>query len=219
MLEDASGLAELQALGARSVPVVAKDGRFVFAQLIKDVVEFLGLDEDVGPKLSPAALVARGDHIWRAAVRYVGQMPEAALEKELPNRPRSYRVLMHHVFQVPTAFLEAVASTEGLTHERLVAPPPDDLRTSADIARFGERLRQDFAQWVEAEGAALGQGRMATYYGEQPVHEVLERTVWHSTQHVRQIMSLLEREGVTIDEPLADADFADLPLPAQVWDS
>lgn len=208
----------MQALGARSVPVVAKDGKFVFAQLIKDVVDFLGIDEDVGPKLSPAALVARGDRIWAAAVRYCASMPDAALEKELPNRPRSYRVLMHHLFQVPTAFLDARQTNGALTHENLVAPPPEALQSSADIAEFGATLRQDFAAWAAAEGADLGTGRMATYYGDQPTHEVLERTVWHSTQHVRQIMSLLEREGVEVEAPLGPEDFADLPLPAQVWD-
>ena len=199
--------------------MVSQNGKFVFAQLIKDVVEFLGINEDVGPKLSPAELVARGDHIWRAAVRYVGQMPDEALTKELPNRPRSYKVLLHHVFQVPTCFLEARAANGELTYERLVAPPPEWIETSADIAVFGEQMRIDFANWAAAEGEALGQGRMPTYYGEQPTHEVLERTVWHSAQHVRQVMSLLEQEGVAVDEPLTDADFKDLPLPGQIWDS
>ena len=180
---------------------------------------FLGIDEDVGPKLSPAELVARGDRIWKAAVDYVGQMPDASLEKQLPNRPRSYKVLMHHLFQVPTAFLEARAAGAGLEYERLVAPPPDWIKTSADIATFGESLRQDFANWAATEGEALGQGRMPTYYGEQPTHEVLERTVWHSTQHVRQIMSLLEQEGVQVEGPLQPADFEGLPLPGSVWDS
>ncbi len=206
-------------MGARSVPVVARGGKFVFAQLIKEVVEFLGLNEDVGPKLSPKELVERADAIWTAAVRYCGQMPDTALDKELPNRPRSYRVLMHHIFQVPTAFLGARRSGGALAYEALVSPPPDSLKTSADIAAFGEVLRLDFAAWAASEGPGLGQGRTATYYGEQPTHEVLERTVWHSTQHVRQIMSLLEREGVAVDRPLGPVDFDNLPLPAPVWDS
>ena len=212
-------MSALQALGARSVPVVARGGKFVFAQIIKDVVEFLDIQEDVSPALSPTDLVARGDAVWTAAIRFVAQMPDAALEKQLPNRPRSYKVLMHHLFQVPVAFLEARRSGKPLEYERLVAPPPDDLKTSADIARFGEALRQDFAQWAMAEGDRLGAGRMGAYYGEQPTHEVLERTVWHSTQHVRQIMSLLEHEGVKVDRPLGPDDFDGLPLPTPVWDS
>ena len=34
---------ELQRLGARSLPVVSRGDKFVFAQVIKDVVDFLKL--------------------------------------------------------------------------------------------------------------------------------------------------------------------------------
>jgi hypothetical protein len=200
------------------VPVVSKGDKFVFAQNVRDVVEFLGINEDVGPKLTQAELAARGDMIWQAAVRYVRQMPESALAKELPNRPRSYRVLMHHIFQIPTAFLEARRAGKALVYEQLVAAPPDDMQTSDDIANFGEALRLDFKAWAASEGDAICEGKMQTYYGEQLAHEVLERTVWHSTQHVRQVMSLLEMEGVYPDQPLPDNAFDKLPLPLKVWD-
>ena len=62
-------MAALQTLGARSVPVVSKGDKFVFAQNVRDVVEFLGINEDVGPKLTQAELAARGDMIWQAATR------------------------------------------------------------------------------------------------------------------------------------------------------
>jgi hypothetical protein len=218
VLEDEGGLDALKALGAKSIPVVSRDGKFVFAQLIKDVVEFLGINEDVSPTLSPKELVARGDLVWEAASRFCAQMPDSALDKELPNRPRSYRVLMHHLFQIPTAFLDARRDSGSLTYEALVSPPPEGVDTGADIARFGTAMRQTFKAWANAEGTNLGKGQMQTYYGEQPAHEVLERTVWHSTQHVRQIMSLLEQEGVTVDQPLGDEAFNDLPLPRPVWD-
>lgn len=208
----------MRALGARSVPVVSKGDKFVFAQNVRDVVEFLGINEDVGPKLTQAELVARGDMIWQAAIRHVRQMPQAALAKELPNRPRSYRVLMHHIFQIPTAFLEARRAGKSLEYERLTAPPPDDMLTSDDIADFGEAMRLDFQAWATSEGTDIAGGQMATYYGEQLAHEVLERTVWHSTQHVRQVLSLLEMEGVTPDQPLPESAFDKLPLPLKVWD-
>ena len=200
------------------MPVVSRGGKFVFAQLIKDVVQFLDIKEDVGPKLSPTELVERADFIWESAIRYCKQMPDTSLDKELPNRPRSYRVLMHHIFQVPTCFLEARASGDVMSYERLVAPPPEGCETSNGIAQFGENLRAEFAAWAKNEGEKLGQGKMPTYYGEQPTHEVLERTVWHSTQHVRQVMSLLEREGVKVDQPLGKDAIAGLPLTDKVWD-
>src|SRR5581483_793958 len=95
-----AGLAELRRLGARSGPVVSRGDKFVFAQVIKDVVDFLGLDEETGPKLAPRELHARYAHVLDTAIRLTRQMPDARLEDQLPNRPRSWRVLMHHVFQI-----------------------------------------------------------------------------------------------------------------------
>ena len=57
-----------------------------------------------------------------------------------------------------------------------------------------------------------------TYFGATTRHEMLERTVWHSTQHVRQIASLLEQAGVTPDRPLTTDQIRGLPLTDKVWD-
>jgi len=59
VLEDPAGRAELQRLGARSIPVLSRGDKFVFAQNIAQVVAFLKLDEKTGPVLSPAQLVER----------------------------------------------------------------------------------------------------------------------------------------------------------------
>jgi len=45
ILEDSAGQAELEVLGVRSVPVLARGKRFTFAQSTKQIVDFLGLDE------------------------------------------------------------------------------------------------------------------------------------------------------------------------------
>ena len=50
------------------------------------------------------------------------------------------------------------------------------------------------------------------------MHEYLERTTWHSGQHVRQWMMLLGMAGIAPDRPLVEADFANLPMPGNVWD-
>jgi glutaredoxin len=218
VVEDADGRAELSRLGARSVPVVARGDDFVFAQSIKDVTTFLGLDAAAGPELTAAELVARLDLILTAAQRYVRQLPMAELETELPNRPRSYRVLAHHIFRIPKAFLEM---TEGqtLSYEMTVAPPPPNMRTTDHIATYGEDVRQGILAWWAARQDKACAERVPTYYGEQPLHEVLERTVWHSCQHTRQLLSLLERLGIEPNRPLTAADLAGLPLPAEVWDA
>ena len=218
VLDDARGMARLRALGARSVPVVARGGRYVFAQVIKDVAAFLGLDESTAPALSAPDLLDRYPAILAAGVRHVRQMPDERLADELPNRPRSWRVLMHHVFQIPTAFLDFEEGKAPFTYENLVAPPPDDLAASAAVAGFGEGVATRFARWAARVRDEDFSGPVPTYFGETTRHELLERTVWHSAQHVRQLASLLERAGLEPDRPLTEADLAGLPLTGRVWD-
>ena len=218
VLEDEGGLERLRALGARSVPIVSRGKEFVFAQVIKDVVDFLGLADDTRPALSPAELAARYRHVLETAIRLTRQMPDGKLENQLPNRPRSWRVLMHHLFQIPNAFLDMDASGTPMRYEDLTAPPPDDVRTSADIAAFGERTRERFHGWWDAVCDEDFDREMEVYFGTTSRHEMLERTVWHTTQHVRQLASLLEQSGIEPDTPLASADIAGLPLTDKVWD-
>ena len=217
MLEDPAGLDELRRLGARSVPVLSRGDEFVFAQNIGHVVKFLGLNEATGPALSPAELVARLDTFLDAALRFVPQMPDDKLETEVPNRPRSYRVLGHHMFRIPETFLE-VAGGDTLAYEKLTARPPDDMRTTADIVAYGAAVRAQVRAWWDAKADRSGRETVQTYYGPQLLHEYLERTTWHVGQHVRQWMMLLGMAGVEPDRKLGPEAFAKLPMPSSVWD-
>lgn len=217
MLEDAAGLDELRRLGARSVPVLSRGDAFVYAQNIGHVVQFLGLQEATGPALSPAQLVQRLDRFLAAAQRFIPQMPDDRLAQEVPNRPRSYRVLGHHLFRIPDVFLDVVGGA-ALTYESLTAPPPDAMRTTADIAAYGADVHRRVLAWWDATPDRSARATVQTYYGPQLVHEYLERTTWHCGQHVRQWMMLLRMAGIEPDRPLADADFKDLPMPREVWD-
>ena len=198
--------------------MVSRGTDFVFAQVIKDVVDFLGLADDTRPELSPAELAARYRHVLETAIRLTRQMPDGELANELPNRPRSWRVLMHHLFQIPNAFLDMDASGTPMRYEDVTAPPPDDMRSSADIAAFGERTRARFQRWWEEAVDQDFDREMEVYFGTTSRHEMLERTVWHTTQHVRQLASLLEQAGIQPDAPLTSDDVAGLPLTDKVWD-
>jgi uncharacterized damage-inducible protein DinB len=215
---DEGGLEALQALGARSVPVVSQGSKFVFAQVIKDVVDFLGLNEETGPALSPRELAERYQDIIACAVSLVAQMPDEYLSRELPNRPRSWLVLLHHVFQIPVAFMDAQESGKVMAHGDMVAPPPPGMHSSADIARFGEVAAARFKAWWESQKDSNFDDRVEVYFGDTSRHELLERTVWHSTQHVRQITSLLEQVGVTPAQALSAAHIQGLPLTDKIWD-
>lgn len=196
---------------------MSRGDEFTFAQQLSDVVAFLKLDVDVSPALSPAQLAARLDLVLATASRLIRQIPIESLGDKLPNRDRTLRVLTHHVFRISEAFLEAVDGVE-LTAALTVVPPTDDIQSFDAIADYGDTVRARIADWWANTPDRDCQRRMKTYYGEPRMHEVLERTTWHTAQHVRQIRMVLETRNVTPDRPLSEADLKGLPVPEKVWD-
>lgn len=198
--------------------MVARDDRFVMGQSIREVDVFLGLKAEETGMLPPEDLVRRLDWILSAAQRYLRQLPDSEMSQELSGRPRSYRQLSHHVFQITRAFLTA-ATGGTLTQEEMGQAPADELKSFADIAEDGEGARQALLAWWKGTGRNTDfETSVSTYYGAQPLHDVLERTVWHTAQHVRQLMYILDRLNIAADGPLSDHELSGLPLPKEVWD-
>jgi len=215
---NAAAMAELNKLGARSVPIVARGGEFVFAQTIGDVIKFLGLDVKQQARLAPEQLMQKMDLVLRAAARYVRQIPAAELDKPFRNRNRPIRVLAHHVFRIVEGFLESMDDGALLSYERIMESAPPAISTADDIARYGEGVLARAQRWWAALPDRSCGRPVQTYFGTHPLHVVLERTVWHPAQHVRQLMLILESLGIPPDRPLSAADLAGLPLPEKAWD-
>lgn len=216
VLNDPGGMDKMAALGVRTVPIVSRGSDYVSGQILRDVAAFAGIDW--GRKvLAPVDLKARIDTIVAGALRFSAQLPPDQLDIMLPDRPRSYRDLACHIFQIVEAF---VAETEGdpLTAAKYEAPAPADVGNVADIARFGTGVQQRFQNWWNG-GAHDFERPAECYYGAQSLHDFMERTAWHSGQHTRQLMLVLEKLGIAPDAPLTDADFAGLPMPREVWDN
>src|SRR5260370_20192131 len=89
---------------------------------------------------------------------------------------------------------------------------------TAALAAYGRRVREKVARWWAETPDKSCQQMVETYYGPQKLHEVMERATWHIGQHTRQWVMLLGMQGIAADPPLGDSDFADLPMPKQVWD-
>jgi len=215
VLEDPNGLAELQKMGARSVPVLSRGDKFTFGQSTKQIVDFLGLNERTGPELSTDELASRVDKYMGAALELIPLMPADRLDVHVPGRPRSYRTLGFHLFRVVAAFLDANQGTTLAQAAFREEPKPE--ATTAELVAYGESVRQRFQDWWHRGDTAPGK-ELPTYYGTQSLHELMERTTWHCGQHVRQYMMLLEREGVAHHTPLKPPDFTKLPFPQNVWD-
>lgn len=211
------GMDQLKAMGLRNVPVVAIGESYTFAQNLKDVAKFLGvqLNRD---QLTPETLASRYDSILETAQRLVLQMPVDKLgERVIPNRPRILRPFIHHIFRIGEAFLIAYGGEE---YNNTIAntEPPDSIQTPEQVVAYGEDIRNRLRTWWSANTDRELQKKVSTYYGDQVAHDVFERTVWHSAQHTRQLAAVLERFGIVPDRPLTAEQLKGLPLPDGLWE-
>jgi hypothetical protein len=219
VLNDRDGLERLLKLGVRKVPVVAKGDQFVFGQNLEAVAAFVGLRGTGHTPLPPDALIEKWINVLRATERYVRQVPiERMNERAIENRDRSIRILSHHVFRIAEAFLESVIDgVEYGTGVTDVTPQPGTCTTGEEIARYGDGVIGRLQAWGKLANRSSGQ-KVQTFYGPQTVHELLERSTWHSAQHARQLSCVLERYGINPDGPLVDDDLAGLPLPEGLFE-
>jgi glutaredoxin len=207
---------ELERLGARAVPVVARDGRFVLGQDLDDVARFVGVELD-RVHLPLPVLAARLLALLDIAARFSRRIPDAALYTALPGRQRTYLDLAYHVPMIVAALLDA-SSGGCLTFEHFNRKPPERIRSADDVARVTEAMARSFGQWWALNARTLP-GNIDTYYGGQPYAAVLERTTWHVAQHVRQLERVLVSLNVDLEMALAPALLDGLPLPTDVWDA
>jgi hypothetical protein len=99
---------------------------------------------------------------------------------------------------------------------RVPAPGAD---SKADVLAYGRDVLANFEAWRAGPGQSADFSRKAkVYYGDVDLHHFLERTTWHSGQHVRQMLMVLGMLGITPDRPPGPEVFAGLPMPDKVWD-
>jgi glutaredoxin len=203
---------ELREMGVRTVPVVARGEDYVFAQALEDVSRFIGREFRIS-RLPPEVLMQKWLAVLAAAQRHALQLPRERLgERATPGRDRSIRDLAYHVYQVPESFLECVEhGVEDLPAIYNAAPP-----ANANIAAYGASIEKRLQAWWAKRPDI--KGSVKTYYGERPLHELLERCTWHSAQHARQIVSVLQGFGIAAQPLLTDADYAGLPMPKGLWE-
>jgi hypothetical protein len=217
---DPGGREKLLALGLRNVPVISKGQSYVFGQNLEDVAEFVGLQGTGHKPLPPTELVKKWEIALRAAQRYVRQMPTDRLEElVIPNRPRSIRLMSHHIFRIGEAFLESATQNKEYAIAHANKAPADGTFTTGDeIAGYGEEIIGRLRKWWDGVPDKTLKNEMKTYYGMQPMHMVFERSTWHSAQHARQLIHVLERFGIEPNVRLTPEDLAGLPLPERLFE-
>ena len=206
------------AFGVKTVPVVARGGELVFAQALEDVSRFIGRDFHA-ERLAPDELVKRWLRIPTAAQRHVLQVPAAKLWSARCRAAIAASATSPTTCtQVPDAFLQAVENgVENLTAV-YNAPPPREVVSAEHIQEYGKSVAARIEKWWTALADKSCRQTVNTYYGARPLHELLERCTWHSAQHARQMIAVLERLGVKPQAPLTGADYAGLPMPKGLWE-
>jgi hypothetical protein len=220
VLNDPQGRERLLKLGVRNVPVVAKGEQFVFGQNLEDVAEFVGLQGTGHTPLPPAELIRKWVLVLRAAQRYMRQMPADRLnERVIDNRDRSIRLMGHHVFRIGEAYLETVIDGVEYWIQHANVPPKDGTFTTGDeFVRYGDDVIARLQKWWDGLADKSCRQSLKTYYGMQPMHQLFERSTWHSAQHARQLLAVLDRLGIEPDGRLTKEDLAGLPLPERLWE-
>lgn len=94
---------------------------------------------------------------------------------------------------------------------------PAGVRIAQDLAAQAEDTRARFNKWWERDGSDDPLDRViSTYWGYRTLHEVLEREVWHTAQHLRQLEHVLHLFGIEPNSPLTEQHLSGLPLSAGI---
>jgi glutaredoxin len=217
VLEDTTAMTRLAALGVRTVPVVVRGNRFIFAQYLRDVSSFLELDTVGSPRLDRLELASRLLQILKLTEQVIVRVPELALAQNLPGRDRSYFVVTHHVFQIAAAARRGIGKGDLRDRDSL-AEPPEDMTTRASLEVFARGVLADIRDWPYQLANESAAAIVVTDYGPRPLTEVLHRVVSHAAQHARQLLTWARTQHVILEHDLAPALLDGLTLAHDTFD-
>jgi len=211
---DPTGVDQLRELGIRTIPALSLGKKYTLCQSFGDVTKFLGINVN-SKLLPPDELVSKLTVVIETAVRLCAQFTEAQLQETFRDRRRTARDTVFHALRVAEVGVQAAQQME-LTAESLLEVAPSGWG-STELARFGAEVTKKLHQWWESEVDRELTYTAPTYYGRRSMHDVLERTTYHSAQHTRQVALMLETYGTQPDRPLTADTLKGLPVPEEVW--
>ena len=204
--------------GLRKVPVLGKGDQYAIGQMLEPFAKLAGVPMPGAKRLSPEQIYKKYEMVFAAAQRYARQFPvDQFRELVISHRPRQIRTLCYHIFRIGEAFLETHAGAE---YAAKIADnePPVEMVTGDDVACYGASIWARYQTWWSTLDERTLSKVLKTYYGDTGAHQVFERCTWHSAQHCRQLVAVLERMDITPDQPLTVAELAGLPLPERLWE-
>jgi glutaredoxin len=219
VMNEPGAQAQLQALGVRHIPLVVRGTEFAYGQNIDDVARFVGVELPRLPRLDPDVLVQRWMRVLDVAMACMRQMPDSIVrERPIPNRAGTILALGYHVFLIPRAFLDCLNDGVEDWIVNSMREPTAELDSGSAVARRGAEIKDELAQWWKGRGGIAADDTVRTFQGEQSLHWFLERSCWHSAQHTRQLVDVLEQRNIQPHDRLSADDLKGLPVPQRVWE-
>ena len=206
----------MERLGIPRAPGLAVGDRVVHGWNPTGYAALVGVEHRTAARFTPQALAGRLDQVLESAQRLLERFDAARMDHIPAERKRTVRDLAFHVYRVALSFIDAVDRAE-LPEAWFEERAPAELVSGADVARYGALVRARITGWFQGAGADEFTRSVVTYYGPQAADELLERTVWHAGQHLRQLYVLAERLGVAPPAPLPREALEGLPLPEAIW--
>jgi uncharacterized damage-inducible protein DinB len=217
ILEHDDAMAVLQAHGARSVPVLIRDNEMMFAQSLEDVAAFVGRDRR-NRRLAPDQLMTRWQYFLNTGLTLIEQIPADKLAVHpVPGRERTVCSLAYHIYQVPEGFL-SVVDGHALDSRLIDNAVYAHLQTREQILDYARAVVASLQAWWEVSADKTGLRQFNTYYGVQPLHQLLDRGTWHSAQHTRQLNAVLDAFGIVVRGAIDPTAYGGLPMPKGIWE-
>ena len=212
-------------LGYRLPNVVVRGNESVVGKDLDRVADLVGVPRPSHVALPAEELVNKWIRNLRAAQRFVRQVPNDQINSDATAvRRRPIRHLEFHIFTIGAAFVECAAHGAQDLQERADELPADGTCTTGEeMARYADEVIARIEQWWNGRTDKSCQEEIEIVYPgitmRSSLNKVLDRCVWHSTHHTRQIADVLEKRwGIAPDGRLTAEDLAGLPLPARVWE-
>lgn len=196
------------------VPVVRVEEDWADGKDISKVADLVGIEHEAEP-LPVKELTDRIDVLLTTTIEHIDRVPESELQTDIPNRPRSYGELIQHVFSLPDVFMSHEA---GIPMTGVPRMEHDwDPHSHVALETYGRSVRGRFRDWVAAAEMTGWSETADVFWGQPSKHEFLERTTWHTGQHVRQLEWILGEELAVDFKTLDDSMWEGLPMPQKVW--
>jgi glutaredoxin len=215
VLENQNAMEELVGAGLRGIPVVRKGATFIYASSLDEVAKLLDIDRH-HVSLPRDELLTRWIDVLSVSNEIVSAFDAETLGRQIsPERDRKIGELGEHVFQIAEAFMRQTKEI-GFDEREVYLTTPHHAQGRDALLRYIDTIRSEFAAWVESgrAGDEIPE-RFDTFYGNHPALKVLERGVWHSAQHARQLDVVSAGSGA--EYRISPSLYQGLPLPKRLW--